>query len=138
MEGRAVPFTTTTRLLALMLTLAAGHSAASAQVVPIPGQDPPPVPDRGTTSQLNCIDQKSEYQTSGKNHFYVQTFENKCEARLKCAIFTYQLNSRGSSQGRTTLILGPKSAGAAAKKSYALKVKGVGGFSTADRECRVL
>jgi hypothetical protein len=132
-----VSFTTTTRLFALTLTLAAGLTAASAQTAPAPEQEPLPVPDRGTTSQLNCIDQKNEYNTSGKNHFYVQTFENKCEARLKCAVFAYLLNARGPTQGRTTLILGPKSQGPAAKKSYALKVKGVGGFSTADRECRV-
>ena len=47
------------------------------------------------------------------------------------------INARGATQGRATLILGPKSDGAAATKSYALKVKGAGGFSTSDRECRV-
>jgi hypothetical protein len=137
MEGHAVSFTATTRLFALTLALAAGLAAASAQAAPASGQEPPPVPDHGTTSQPNCIDQKSEYKTSGKNHVYVQTFENKCAARMRCAVFVYQINARGPTQGRTTLILGPKLAGAAAKKSYALKVKGVGGMSTAARECRV-
>ena len=136
-----MPFTTTIRLFALTLAmaagLAAGLSAASAQVVAIPGQELPPVPDRGTTSQLNCVDENGSYKTVGKNQFYVQTLENKCEARLKCAVFVYQLNARGPTQGRSTLILGPKSAGAAAKKSYTLKVKGAGGMSTAARECRV-
>ena len=57
---------------------------------------------------------------------------------MKCRIFVYKINARGPSQGRGTLILGPKSDGAAATKSYALKVKGTGGFSTSTRECRVI
>ena len=77
------------------------------------------------------------YKTIGKNHFYVQALENKCEARMKCAVFAYTINARGAAHGRSTLILGAKSEGAAATKSYALKVKGMGGFGTADRECRV-
>jgi len=48
------------------------------------------------------------------------------------------LNAKGPAHGRSTLILGPKSDGAAATKSYALKVKGIGGFGTSARECRVL
>jgi hypothetical protein len=56
---------------------------------------------------------------------------------MRCAVFAYRLNAMGPTQGRATLILGPKSQGPAARKSYALKVKGVGGFSTADREYRV-
>ena len=137
-----MPFTTTTRLFALALVLAAGLAAgltaASAQTDPAPGQEPPPVPDAGTTAQSKCIDQKNAYKRSGKKYFYVQTFENKCEARLKCAVFVYQITAKGPSQGRTTLTLGPKSAGAAATKSYALKVKDFGGMSTAARECRVI
>ena len=57
---------------------------------------------------------------------------------MKCAVFVYVLNAKGPAHGRATLILGPKSDGAAATKSYALKVKGAGGFGTSTRECRVL
>jgi hypothetical protein len=127
-----------TRLAALAIALVVSFAAAGlAEDVPVEGQTPPPVPDKSTTSQLNCIDQKNEYTKEGKGIFFVQTFENKCEARLTCKVFAYALNSRGPSHGHATLVLAPKSAGTAAKKSYALKVKGVGGFSTSDRECRV-
>ena len=96
------------------------------------------MPDRGTTSQFNCIDENTQYTKSGKSFFYVMKFENKCEARMKCAVFAYVLNARGPAHGRSTLILGPKSDGAAATKSYALKIKGIGGFGTSARECRAL
>lgn len=129
------------RLRALAVAIIMGHAgAALAQDQPADGQkaEPPPMPDKGTTAQSNCIDQNSGYRQNGKRVFYVQTFENKCEARLKCAIFTYQINARGPSQGRTTLVLGAKSEGAAAKKSYEMRIKGAGGFSTSARECRVI
>ena len=132
--------TSTSRLLALTVAMAVGFAAAGlAQDAPADGQttEPPPVPDKGTTPQLNCIDQRTEYKQTGKSLLYVLTLANKCEARMTCTIFVYQLNARGPSQGRGTLILGAKSAGAAAKKSYALKIKGAAGFSTSERECRV-
>jgi hypothetical protein len=124
----------------LTLAIAIGFAAAGyAQEASADGQkiEPPPVPDRGTTSQLNCIDEKTEHIQNGKRLFYVMKLENKCEARMKCAVFVYQINARGPSHGRGTLILGPKSEGAAATKSYALKIKGIGGYSSSARECRV-
>lgn len=133
--------TSTSRLFALTVAMAIGFAAVGlAQDAPADGQttEPPPVPDKGTTSQLNCIDQRTEHKQTGNGLFYVLTLANKCEARMKCTIFVYQLNARGPSQGRGTLILGAKSAGAAAKKSYALKIKGAAGFSTSERECRVI
>ena len=133
-------FTPTSKLCALTLAMAIGVAAAGyAQDAPADGQkaEPPPVPDRGTTSQLNCIDEKTEHTRSGQRLFYVMKLENKCEARMKCAVFVYAINARGPAQGRGTLILGAKSEGAAATKSYVLKVKGAGGFSTSTRECRV-
>ena len=101
------------------------------------GQKPPPVPDRGTTSQLNCIDENATFTRCDNSPFFVMTYENKCEARMKCAVFAYTINARGAAHGRSTVILGPKSGGAAAKTSYALKVKGMGGYGTSARECRV-
>jgi len=133
--------TSTSNLLALTVAMAMGFAAVGlAQDAPADGQttEPLPVPDKGTTSQLNCIEQSSDYKRTGKSLFYVQTFANKCDVRMKCTIFVYQLNARGPSQGHGTLILGAKAEGTAAKKSYALKIKGAGGFSTSERECRVL
>jgi hypothetical protein len=136
-----VRFTSAAKLRALTLAMAIGFAAAGyAQDAPADGQkaEPPPVPDRGTTSQLDCIGENTQYTKSGKSFFYVMKLENKCEARMKCAVFAYVLNAKGPAHGRSTLILGPKSVGAAATKSYALKVKGIGGFGTSTRECRAL
>jgi hypothetical protein len=99
-------FTSTAKLCALILAMAIGFACAGyAQDAPADTQkvEPPPVPDRGTTAQPNCIDESSEYTKRGKSLFSVMTLTNKCEARMKCAVF----------------------------------VKGGGGFSTSDRECRV-
>ena len=134
-------FTSTPKLYAVTLAMVIGFATAGfAEDAPADGQkaEPPPVPDRGTTSQLNCIDENTQYIKSGKSFFYVMKLENKCEARMKCAVFAYVLNARGPAHGRSTLILGPKSDGAAATKSYALKVKGIGGVGTSARECRAL
>jgi hypothetical protein len=121
--------------------MALGFAAAAvAQSAPADGQkaEPPPVPDRGTTAQPNCIDEKGEYTKRGNSLFFLMKLENKCEARMKCAVFAYVPNAKGPAHGRSTLILGPKSEGSAASKSYALKVKGIGGFGTSTRECRAL
>jgi hypothetical protein len=136
-----VRFTSTAKLCALTLAMAIGFASAGyAQDTPADTQkaEPPPMPDRGTTSQLNCIGENTQYTKSGKSFFYVMKLENKCEARMKCAVFAYVLNAKGPAHGRSTLILGPKSEGSAASKSYALKVKGIGGFGTSTRECRAL
>jgi len=136
-----VRFVSTSKLCALTLAMVIGFAAAGfAEDAPADGQraEPPPVPDRGTTSQLNCIGENTQYTKSGKSFFYVMKLANKCEARMKCAVFAYVLNAKGPAHGRSTLILGPKSEGPAATKSYALKVKGIGGFGTSSRECRAL
>ena len=132
-------FTSTSKLCVLTLAMAIGFASAG-YAEDADGQkvEPPPVPDRGTTAQPNCIDESSEYINRGKSLFSVMKLTNKCEARMKCAVFAYVLNARGPAHGRSTLILGPKSDGAAATKSYALKIKGIGGFGTSARECRVL
>src|SRR5258706_8676498 len=136
MEGKDVRFTSTSRLPAVTLATVIGFATAGyAQDAPADGQkvEPPPVPDRGTTSQLNCIGENTQYTKTGKNSFYVMTFENKCEVRMKCAVFAYVLNAKGPAHGRSTLILGAKSEGPAATKSYALKVKGIGGLAAPPR-----
>ena len=132
-------FTSRPKLLALTVAIVMGFAGAGlAQDAPADGQQPPPQPDKGTTPQLNCISQKSQYTQDGKAVFYVQTFENKCEARLRCKVFAYLINARGATQGRSTLTLAPKSGGAAATKAWTLKVKGAGGSAMLARECRAL
>ena len=120
-----------------------GHGFRAASRVPgDDGQTPPkesqPQPDPGTTGQSKCISEDENYKRNGNSVVYVIALENKCEARLKCEVYAYVVSAMGPSQGRTTMILAPSSQGAAAKKSYAMKVKMVGGSAQIARACRVL
>ena len=124
---------TKTRLLAAAFVLAGCFSAAAQNA---PGQEPPPVADKGTTSQLNCVDENGTHMGSGKHLFYRTAMTNKCEQRLKCEIFTAAYSSKGPSIGHATLILAAKSKGAP-PQTHDFKVKGVGGMTTSSRECRV-
>jgi hypothetical protein len=134
-------FTSALRLFALTLMMIAGFTVAgSAQNAPPDGQSqpgPPPVPDPGTTSQLNCIGEDDSYVGSGKAVSYMIRLENKCEKRMRCEVFAYVVQSKGPSSGHAVLTLAPKSEGQTAKKSYPVKVKQVGGLSQVTRECRV-
>jgi gas vesicle protein len=112
-------------------------SAALAQNAPAAGQEPPPVADEGTTSQLKCIADSSGFKRSGDSATYTIELANKCEQRLKCRVYAYITSSKGPVQGHATMILAPKSGGAAAKKSYVMKVKMMGGMAQSSRECRV-
>ena len=110
---------------------------ALAQNAPAAGQEPPPTADEGTTSQLKCIADSSGFKRSGNTATYTIELENKCEQRLKCRVYAYITSSKGPVQGNATLVLAPKSKGAAAKNSYAIKVKMLGGMAQSSRECRV-
>jgi hypothetical protein len=123
---------------AAALLLCGGFAgAALAQNAPAAGQEPPPKADAGTTSQLNCISDSGGFKRSGDSATYTIELENKCEQRLKCRVYAYVTSSKGPVQGHATMILAPKSRGAAAKQSYAMKVKMLGGMAQSSRECRV-
>jgi hypothetical protein len=96
-----------------------------------------PVPDAGTTGQSACIEQSGDYETHGAATTFVIGLKNKCDKRLKCKIFAYVVGAKGPSSGKTTLMLGAKSSGAAAQKTYAMPVKAAGGTAQVSRECRV-
>jgi hypothetical protein len=121
-------------------------AAAPAQNAPASGQqppaasghEPPPVAEPGTTAQGACISENDGYEMRGNSPTFVITLENKCEQRLKCEIFASISSARGSAKGHTTMVLGAKSSGAAAKKSYAIKVKMIGGMSQSDRACKAI
>jgi hypothetical protein len=110
---------------------------------PLPGTAAPraadknPVPDPGTTGQAACIDETGDYQTHGDALTFVIELSNKCDKRLKCTIDAYVVGAKGPSSGHTILILGATSSGAAAKQSYAMKVKMAGGTAQVSRQCRV-
>jgi hypothetical protein len=101
-----------------------------------PKAEPPPVPDKGITSQFNCVDENGKHMGTRNHLFYRVEMTNKCEQRLKCQIFAYAVASKGPSQGRATLVLASKSRGAPTQ-IYDFKIKGTGGLITVSRECRV-
>ena len=111
--------------------------AASAQTT----AEPAPKADAGTTIQADCIDENDHYKMSGKQPIIISTgwsSSNKCEQRMRCRVFVaaYHL-AKGVSQGRGTIVLAGKSGGAAAKGSYVMKARMIGGSSQSTRECAV-
>ncbi|HUD89190.1 MAG TPA: hypothetical protein VMR17_22275 [Xanthobacteraceae bacterium] len=109
---------------------------------PLPGTAAPaaqqnPVPDPGTTGQAACIDETGDYETHGRTITFVIGLANKCDKRLKCTIDAYVVGAKGPASGHATLILGARSSGAAAKATYAMRVKAAGGTAQVSRECRV-
>ena len=56
-------------------------------------------------------------------------------ARVKCEVSANIKTARGKRHGHATLVLGPRSAGAEAKKSYSLRVKAAGGMAQVERDC---
>lgn len=127
MRNRAVKYHAV--VLALCACLA---SQALAQNAPAA---PPPKPDGGTTIQADCIDENDGYKASGKRPNFVIELENKCEVRMTCRVFAYVTSPKGTALGRGTIVLAPKSAGAAAKNSFSMRVKMMSGNSQSTREC---
>lgn len=132
------------KLLAASVLILAGCLAANAQSVsqtlsaPAPGQEPPPVADKGTTGQLKCIAEDDHYVSLGKGAGFRIELTNQCEQRMTCKVFVYITSAKGPSQGRGTIVLAPKSKGAAAKGAYTMKAKMNGGSSQSTRECRAV
>jgi hypothetical protein len=102
------------------------------------GQQAPPKAEAGATAQGDCLTDNGGFKRQGNNAVYTVELENKCEQRLKCRVYVNVSSAKGSAQGQATLILAPHSRGAAARKSYVLKVKMLGGMAQSSRECRVL
>ena len=123
---------------AVALILSGCLGTAQAQTAPAPGQEPPPVADPGTTGQRKCIDENDGFKMRGKQPTFVIELANKCERRIKCKVFVYMTSAKGASQARGTLVLGAKSSGASAKKSFTMRAKMNGGSSQSARECRAL
>jgi hypothetical protein len=124
---------------------AAPHPDTSTQLPtnPLPGTAAPPAvqknsaPDPGTTEQAACIEETGDYETHGAAVTFVIGLSNKCDKRLKCTIDAYVVGAKGPASGHTIMILGAASSGAAAKQSYAMKVKMAGGTAQVSRQCRV-
>ena len=123
--------------LAVAALVLSGCFAATAQTqTPPAASEPPPKADAGTTAQTKCIDENDHYKRSGKQPLFMIELANLCEQRMKCRVLAYVTSAKGAALGRGTLVLAPKSQGAAAKKSYTMRVKMIGGSSQSTRECR--
>jgi hypothetical protein len=131
-----------TKLFTAAALILAGCLAANAETVsqtlsaPAPGQEPPPVADKGTTGQLKCITEDDHYVSLGKGVGFRIELTNQWEQRIACKVFVYITSAKGPARGRGTIVLAPKSRGAAAKGAYTMKAKMNGGSSQSTRECR--
>lgn len=108
--------------------------AALAQNAP----EPPATPDKGTTIQAKCIEENDGYKMVGKQPMFVIELENKCAQRMLCKVFANVSSAKGNALGSGTLMLAGKSNGPAAKKSFTMRVKMIGGSSQSTRECRTM
>jgi hypothetical protein len=99
---------------------------------------PPAAPVEKAAPQQpdDCLTGDGGFQTKGSVNSFVVAIENTCEKRFRCQIYAYITGAKGPTLGHGTVILGPKSSGSAAKKSYAIKVKMAGGTAEVSRECK--
>jgi hypothetical protein len=123
---------------AVALILSGCLAAARAQTAPAARQEPPPVADPGTTGQSKCIEENDGFKMRGKQPIFMIELANKCEQRIKCKVFVYMTSAKGASQARGTIVLGARSSGTAAKKSFTMRTKMNGGSAQSARECRAL
>ena len=94
-----------------------------------PKAEPAPVADKGTTAQLDCVDENNKHMGEGHRLFFRIAMTNKCEHRLTCQVFVASYSSKGVSLGHTTLVLAAKSKGAP-PQTFDFKVKGAGGMTS--------
>ena len=83
-----------------------------------------------------CISDSSNFKAEDKHAYFIVALENACEQRVKCEVFANIRTARGSKRGHGTLVLAAKSAGAAAKTSYRMRVRVAGGMAQVERECK--
>ena len=146
-------------LAAAIVTAAAFADAASAQDTAAPSPAPPATapaaatpagdqqnplpaaaaPSATATGDLQaCLAETGDYQTHGSAVTYLIGLTNSCDKRIRCVIDAYVVGAKGPSSGHTVMLLGAKSSGAAAKKTYVMKVKAFGGTAQVSRDCKAL
>ncbi len=108
---------------------------AAAPAVPV-APATPPAPAAAPDLQ-SCLAETGDYASHGKTVSYVIGITNSCEQRMKCEIFANVTGAKGTSLGHTTMTLGAKSSGAAATKTYTMRVKAAGGTAQVSRDCKV-
>jgi hypothetical protein len=137
-----VSFASASGLAALVLCagLVNAASAEDTAAPPAATQQPAaaaPALEAAAAEQAPCLEETDDFKTQGNKFVFVIGLTNTCEKRFKCKVYANVTGARGSSLGETTMLLGPKSSGAAAKKSYAMKVKAAGGTGQVSRQCQV-
>ena len=113
------------QLLTVMIALCAGAAAAL-------GQSAAPA------DLQSCLQETGDYMTRGKTVTYVIGLTNTCARRLRCEIYANISGARGTSLGHTVMTLGPSGSGAAAQRTYTMRVKAAGGIAQVSRDCKAL
>jgi hypothetical protein len=111
--------------------LAAALMSANAAAQTPPQPSAPPTPKE-------CVADSGGFKMHGKTPAYVIELENKCEKRIRCKVYANVSTSRDSKRAQTTLTLAPKSKGAKAKQSYAVRIHEMGGVVQVSRNCQFL
>src|SRR5271169_3932597 len=120
--------------LAMLMACAFAGAAAAEDVTPQDTQkDTPKDAAKDTTKPeeiplKDCVHEDSDFRMHGKSPAFVVTLDNKCAKRFRCKVNVNVTSAFGSAQGHATLTLAPHAAGAAATKTYALKVNALGGM----------
>jgi hypothetical protein len=113
-------------------------SASPPNTPPAAQQNPLPAAAPDASDIQSCLAETGDYVTHGKAITYVIGIANSCGKRIKCTIDAYVVGAKGPASGHTVMILGAASSGAAAKKTYAMKVKAAGGTAQVSRDCQFL
>ena len=101
---------------------------------PDAGKEPPPAePAAGAKT---CVTDDSGFKQSGKAATFEIALTNTCAQRMRCTVTAYVTTAGGPTSGKAVLILAGKSNGAAATKTYVMKVKSAGGMANVSRDCR--
>ena len=138
---RVVPGSRSLLAVAFLLTAAAAAAQDAAQPPaspqnPLPASQQPAAPSAADPQA--CLQETGDYVTRGKIVLYVIGIANTCDKRLRCEIYANVTGVRGSSLGHTIMTLGAASSGAAARQTYAMRVKAAGGTAQVSRDCTAL
>ena len=116
----------------------AATTPAGDQQNPLPAAAAPTPPATAAGDLQACLAETGDYQTHGSAVTYLIGLTNSCDKRIRCVIDAYVVGAKGPSSGHTVMLLGAKSSGAAATKTYAMKVKAFGGTAQVSRDCKAL
>lgn len=86
-------------------------------------------------SAKECIaDLDTGYSDDAGKYFFTMNFQNNCDKPIKCTIDAYITSYRGPVSAHTILHF-PAKEQTPAQKSYAVRVKAIGGVAQYGRDC---